>query len=97
MMAGPVEEGAKTARSLIESMRESPVTLALVVFNVVFLGLMYFSLDEERRSRQQLVDYMVQTNDKTAQMLYNCTSYRVAPFPPVEQPEQPKPPTPQRK
>ena len=88
-MAGPIEEGAATARSLFEVMRESPVTLALVVFNVVFLGVMYFSLSEERDSRNKLIDYMVQTNDKTATMLYNCTASRLPPWP-GEPPEPPK-------
>ena len=99
-MAGPIEEGAATARSLFEVMRESPVTLALVVFNVVFLGVMYFSLSEERDSRNKLIDYMVQTNDKSAQMLYNCTASRLPPWPgePVETPkvEPPKPPPPRK-
>ena len=89
-MSVVLEEGGKTARSLFESMRESPVTLALVIFNVVFLGVMYFSLAEERDSRNRLIDYMVQTNDKTATMLYNCTASRLPPWSPLE--PQPAPP-----
>ena len=93
-MSVVLEEGGKTARSLFEVMRESPVTLALVVFNVVFLGVMYFSLSEERDSRNKLIDIMATTNDKTATMLYNCMASRLSPWPPVEEPpkEQPKPP-----
>lgn len=99
MMAGPIEEGAATARSLFEVMRESPVTLALVVFNVVFLGVMYFSLSEERDSRNKLIDYMVSTNERTANMLYNCTSSRLAPWPGETPPEpsKPSPPPAQKK
>ena len=89
-MNGAIEESAKTARSLFESMKESPVTLALVIFNIVFLGVMYFSLAEERDSRNRLIDYMVSTNDKTAQMLYNCTASRLPPWPATEVPEPPK-------
>ena len=98
-MGTPIEEGAATARSLFESMRESPVTLALVVFNIVFLGIMYFSLSEERDSRNRLADYMVATNDKSAQMLYNCTASRLPPWPgaEVEVPKtEPKPPPPRK-
>ena len=83
-MSVVLEEGGKTARSLFEVMRESPVTLALVVFNVVFLGVMYFSLSEERDSRNKLIDIMAATNDKTAMMLYNCTASRLPPWSPIE-------------
>ena len=99
-MSVVLEESGKTARSLFEVMRESPVTLALVIFNLVFLGVMYFSLSEERDSRNRLIDYMVQTNDKTATMLYNCTASRLPPWPgePPEPPkvEAPKPPPPKK-
>ena len=84
MMAGPIEEAGSTARSLFESMRESPVTLSLVIFNIVFLGIMYFSLSEERDSRNKLIDIMAATNDKTAMMLYNCTASRLPPWSPIE-------------
>ena len=98
MMAGPIEEAGSTARSLFESMRESPVTLSLVIFNIVFLGIMYFSLSEERDSRNKLIDIMATTNKDTAVMLYNCTASRMPAWAPVEEPgaplQQPKPPTP---
>ena len=96
-MAGPIEEAGSTARSLFESMRESPVTLSLVIFNIVFLGVFYFSQTEEREFRTKLVDYMVQTNSATAEMLYKTCGARAMPWPLPEQPE-PKPlPPPPRK
>ena len=93
---GPIEEAGSTARSLFESMRESPVTLSLVIFNIVFLGVFYFSQTEEREFRTKLVDYMVQTNNSTAEMLYKtCGARTTLPFPVPELPE-PKPPTPRK-
>ena len=93
---GPIEEAGSTARSLFESMRESPVTLSLVIFNIVFLGVFYFSQNEEREFRTKLVDYMVQTNSATAEMLYKtCGARTMVPWPLPEAPE-PKPAPPLR-
>ena len=36
-MAGPVEEGAKVAGSVVEGLKSQPLSLALVVMNVVFI------------------------------------------------------------
>jgi hypothetical protein len=36
-VAGPVEEGAKVAGSVVEGLKSQPLSLALVVMNVVFI------------------------------------------------------------
>jgi len=38
MSPGPVEEVGSTARSLIESLTTTPMILALVVFNIFYIG-----------------------------------------------------------
>jgi len=37
MNPGPVEEGGKVATSIIDSLKTSPMILALVVFNVLYM------------------------------------------------------------
>lgn len=36
---GPVEEAGQTARTLVSSLATTPVVLALVVFNLFYIGL----------------------------------------------------------
>ena len=38
MSPGPVEEGAKVATSVVEGLKSQPLSLALIVLNLVFIG-----------------------------------------------------------
>lgn len=38
---GPIEEGAKVAGGVIEAMKREPISLALIVLNVLFLVVFY--------------------------------------------------------
>jgi len=38
MNPGPVEEGAKVATSVIENLKGEPISLALIVMNIIFVG-----------------------------------------------------------
>jgi len=72
MNPGPVQEGAETARTLISNLKESPLTLALVVFNLAFIALSYFNGVSLRQSNERLFNLMIDNEHKTAEMLYNC-------------------------
>jgi hypothetical protein len=39
MNPGPVEEAGTTARTLVQSLASTPVVLALVVFNLFYIGM----------------------------------------------------------
>jgi hypothetical protein len=39
MTPGPVEEAGSTARTLVTSLASTPVVLALVVFNLFYIGM----------------------------------------------------------
>lgn len=43
MSPGAIEEGGSTARTLIQSLASTPVILALVVFNVLYMGLSFWT------------------------------------------------------
>jgi len=38
MTPGPVEEGAKVATGVIDALKGEPISLALIVMNVIFIG-----------------------------------------------------------
>ena len=42
MNPGPVEEAGQTARSLVASLATTPMILALVVFNLFYIGMTTF-------------------------------------------------------
>jgi len=50
MSPGPVEEASKVAQSVTDALKSTPVVLALVVFNVIFMGMMtYVSISNAHR------------------------------------------------
>jgi hypothetical protein len=54
MNPGPIEEGARVAGSVVEALRREPLSLALVVLNLIFLLTFYgffreISASAERR------------------------------------------------
>jgi len=67
------EEGGETARSLISGMKDSPLTLALVLFNLAFIGIVGYGSFKEREWRTEIFDRMAAAQAKYADMLYNCT------------------------
>jgi hypothetical protein len=63
MSPGPVEEAGSTARSLIESLSSSPVILALVVFNLFYIGFstwMQIKQGERFTENQQIWERMTE-------------------------------------
>ena len=51
MMSMP-EQGAKVATSLIDALKNSPGTLALIVINLIFIAVIYFGVKENRSEIQ---------------------------------------------
>ena len=62
MTPGPGEEVGKTARTIVDAMHDSPITLALLVINLVFVGVVAWGSYQERGYRE-----------KVSEMLYHCT------------------------
>lgn len=71
-MTGPAEEGAKIASSLIGNLKDQPVTLALILFNLIFVAAVYFSGLDVRDHQEKLMDQMLEMNNKTQGILLNC-------------------------
>ena len=69
---GPVEEAGKVAVSVIDSLKSQPIVLALVVFNVLFIGAVVWWGSQQRRFVHDETAAMVQMQSKMAEMIYNC-------------------------
>ena len=62
MMAGAVEEGAKIAVSISEGLRAQPLSLALVVMNIVFVilvGWLGYTINERTTTQYRVKDDMI--------------------------------------
>jgi len=46
MNPGPVEEGAKVATGVVEALKSQPISLALIVMNVIFVGAIAYASHE---------------------------------------------------
>jgi hypothetical protein len=69
MNPGAVEEGGKVASTLIDAMKSQPMTLALVVFNIVFIGAVLYAGNHQRA----LIEKMIEQQGEVSKLLYNCT------------------------
>jgi hypothetical protein len=60
---GPVEETSKTAQVLIDSLKSSPVILALVLFNIIYIamsGYVWVKIQEHRNSSEERWERLVE-------------------------------------
>jgi hypothetical protein len=55
-MTGATEEAGKAAQSAIEALKSTPVVLALVLFNVLFMGLMTWTSHESGNRYERLIE-----------------------------------------
>ena len=69
MNPGPTEEIGNTARLLLDVLRGSPGVLALVVFNLIFVGFVWHSTNEERLLRTKIVEQEGALSEKLLQCI----------------------------
>jgi hypothetical protein len=70
---GAVEEGGKVATGVVDALKGNPVILAVIVLNLVILGMVAWATKEARESFQKTITLMIEKQDKLAQLLYQCT------------------------
>ena len=71
-MTGPSEEAGQTARSLVTALSGQPMTLALVVFNICFIAVVYLSVRDQRARAEDFQKQLFEQQTKTMEMLYHC-------------------------
>ena len=72
-MAGPIEEGAKAANSIIDALKTQPLSLALVLMNLGLLGFLYYSGVVSHNERQLEMKLLYENRSEMAKLLYQCT------------------------
>jgi hypothetical protein len=72
MNPGPVQEGSKIAGNAIEALKSQPMTLAMVIFNCVFIGSVYFGIQNQRNQQAKLMEKMLEQSEKAQAMLFQC-------------------------
>jgi len=69
---GAVEEGGKVASGVVTALTGQPIVLALVVFNCLFLGVVFYGTQQARLSFERTALRMIDQQEKMANLLYNC-------------------------
>jgi hypothetical protein len=68
-MTGPVDAGAQVAQGIIETMKNQPMTLALVLFNLLFAVLVFLGSKDFRANQLQLMSKMIEMSAASRQLL----------------------------
>jgi len=80
-MSGAVEEGGKVASNVVSALSNQPLTLSLVVFNSLFIGMVAWSSYENRQTNTALIEKFIEQQNKTMEMLYKCIPQEKAEVP----------------
>jgi uncharacterized membrane protein (UPF0182 family) len=72
MNPGAAEEAGKAANTFMDIMRAQPLSLALVIMNVMLLALFYFFAVAARDTRRMEFQQLVEQQKETAQLLFKC-------------------------
>lgn len=60
-MSGITEEASKTAQTVVEALKSTPMILALVIFNVLYMGLTGWAVHEQGARWERLVMHVIET------------------------------------
>jgi hypothetical protein len=73
MNPGIQEEAGQTVRTLVGSLKDSPITLALVLFNLIFILVIYFATRENRAAMDRTMTEMLKQNAHMVDLLAKCS------------------------
>jgi hypothetical protein len=71
-MGGPIEEGAKIATGLIDSLKTQPLSLALVLMNICLLGFFWLILTKVAEQRQREVQLLYEDKKEVRELIARC-------------------------
>jgi len=69
---GAMEEGGQTVRTLITNMKDSPITLGLMVINLAFLVYLFSAEHSATELRRELTGLFLKQQGETASLLAKC-------------------------
>jgi cytochrome c oxidase assembly factor CtaG len=64
---------AQIAGSFVDALKGQPLSLALVVMNILLLGYLYYAGIVAHSERQEEMKLLYQNRSEMAQLLYQCT------------------------
>ena len=67
-----IQEGGKVASGVVDAMKSQPLVLALIIFNVVFLVLIYLGLNNQRNQQHDLMKMMLSNQQNVNELLAKC-------------------------
>jgi hypothetical protein len=71
-MTGPVEGTIQVATSAIDSLKSQPLSLALVIMNLVLLAYMFFEAQHVHNSRLESVKMILDVQKEVNTLLSQC-------------------------
>lgn len=77
MNPGITEEVGQTARSIVGVMKESPLSLALVVMNFALVVFLFYSNSQTLSQRQSALNQIVEWQQRTDILMASCVSIEV--------------------
>ena len=57
---------------MIAALKREPATLALVIFNMVFMAAIYFSVQQQREYNLKIISHLLANSAKAEEMLFKC-------------------------
>ena len=71
-MTGVTEGGVQVAKGFMDSLKDQPLSLALVVMNFALIGYVYYESREFNRLRETNVRLFVEQQGKVNELLSKC-------------------------
>lgn len=75
MNPGPAEEAGKAASLFMSIMRDQPLSLALVVMNMLLLALFFFVIHTATGVRNKELEQLFAAQAETNKLLFNCVPH----------------------
>lgn len=72
MNPGAGEEIGKASSAFMAIMKDQPLSLALVVMNIMLLGLFFYVIQTATGVRQKEMDRIFEAQSETNKLLFNC-------------------------
>ena len=71
-MSGAIEETGKVALGVIDALKSTPMSIAMILTNITLLVFMFYSQIQFYNQRQELSKIWIEDNAKTRDLLSKC-------------------------
>ena len=71
-MSGAIEETGKVAIGIVDALKSTPMSIAMILTNITLLVFMFYSQIQFYNQRQELSKIWIEDNAKTRDLLSKC-------------------------